>query len=156
MHRIGVISDTHRLVRPEALEALKGVKHIIHAGDIGEPSVLDELSKVAPVTAVRGNVDVGDWARRYPQTAVVKSDGVLLYVLHELNRLDLDPGAAGFSAVIYGHSHAPSLEMRNGVLYFNPGSAGPRRFDLPVSIGFLNINDQEASGEIVSLLRSDV
>ena len=148
MHRIGVISDTHRLVRPEALTALRGVEHIIHAGDIGFPSVVDSLRRIAPVTAVRGNVDYGD---HYPETAVVELGGALIHVIHNIDDLDLDPRAAGFSAVIYGHSHIAAQETHDGVLYFNPGSAGPRRFHLPVSIGYLTVRGRKVSGEIVYL-----
>jgi putative phosphoesterase len=151
MHRIGVISDTHRLLRPEAIAALQGVEHIIHAGDIGWPSIIDELRRIAPVTAVRGNVDAGDWARQYPATAAVELFGVEFYVIHDIKNLDLDPSAAGFMAVIYGHSHEASQKMRNGVLYFNPGSAGPRRFHLPVTLGILTLDGAQITGEIVSL-----
>ena len=151
MYRIGVISDTHRFVRPEALAALAGVEHIVHAGDIGSPVVVEALRRVAPVTAIRGNVDSGDWARQFPGTAVVELGGVLIYVIHNIKELDLDPSAAGFSAVIYGHSHDPMQETRNGVLYFNPGSAGPHRFYLPVSIGHLTIHNESISGEIIHL-----
>ena len=148
MRRIGVISDTHRFVRPEALTALRDVEHIIHAGDIGSPLVIDELRRIAAVTAVRGNVDHGDL---YPETAVVELGGALIYVIHSIDDLDLDPRAAGFSAVIYGHSHSAAQEARNGVLYFNPGSAGPRRFHLPVSIGYLTVRSRKITGEIVHL-----
>ena len=126
-YRIGVISDTHRLMRPEALAALVGVEHIIHAGDIGSLAVVEALRKIAPVTAIRGNVDSVDFAREFPETAVMESGGMLIYIIHNLRELDLDPQAAGFAAVICGHSHDPMRETRNGVLYFNPGSAGPRR-----------------------------
>ncbi len=154
MRRIGVISDTHRLVRPEALAALRDVEHIIHAGDIGWPAVMDELRNIAPVTAIRGNVDIGDWAREYPDTAVVELGGMAIYVIHDLKNLDLDPRVAGFSAVVCGHSHAPMQEMRDGVLYFNPGSAGPRRFYLPVTMGYLTIAGGKISGEIIDLLEN--
>jgi uncharacterized protein len=151
MHRIGVISDTHRLLRPEALEALHGVEHIIHAGDIGWPAIIDELHKIAPVTAIRGNVDVGDWVRNLPLTTAVELNGVFFYVLHDINNLDLDPRAAGFAAVISGHSHTAIQKTHNHVLYFNPGGAGPRRFHLPVTIGILTIQDDTVTGEIVPL-----
>src|SRR5690606_1840984 len=128
---IGVISDMHGLLRPEAKAALGECDAIIHAGDIGKPDVLDELAEIAPVTAIRGNVD--KWAVDLPDTEVVEIDGRYLYVLHDLKRLDLDPKAAGFDAVIFGHSHAPSVQTRDGVLYLNPGSAGPRRFKLPIA-----------------------
>lgn len=146
---IGVISDTHGLLRPEAVEALRGSERIIHAGDVGDPEILDQLAEIAPVTAVRGNIDNGAWARKLPQTDVVDFDGVSIYVLHNLEGLDLKPEAAGFAAVIYGHSHIPRQEMRNGVLYFNPGSAGPRRFKLPISVGTLSVQRGELAGRIV-------
>jgi len=149
--RIGIISDTHRMLRPEALAALEGTDRIIHAGDIGSFAVIEALRGVAPVTAVRGNVDVGDWAREFPETAVVEPEGVRICVIHDLKDLDLDPCAMGFSAVVYGHSHAPLEETRNGVLYFNPGSAGPRRFHLPVSVGRLTIDAGRLFAEIVYL-----
>ena len=148
---IGVISDTHGLLRPEALAALQGSDRIIHAGDIGDPAILDRLSEIAPVTAVRGNVDREAWAKNIPESDVLEIDGVSIYILHILENLDLKPEAAGISAVIYGHSHVPKQEMRNGVLYFNPGSAGPRRFNLPVSVGKLMVQDSKIRGEIVQL-----
>lgn len=146
---IGVISDTHGLLRPEAVEALRGSERIIHAGDVGDPEILEQLAEIAPVTAVRGNIDNGAWARKLPQTDVVDFDGVSIYVLHNLEGLDLKPEAAGFGAVIYGHSHIPGQEMRNGVLYFNPGSAGPRRFKLPISVGTLSVQRGKLAGRIV-------
>jgi putative phosphoesterase len=148
---IGVISDTHGLLRPEALQALHGSGHIIHAGDVGSSEILDELATIAPVTAIRGNVDKDVWARRLPETEVVEIGGVLIYVLHDLARLDLKPEAAGFRAVISGHSHVPKQETSDGVLYFNPGSAGPRRFKLPVTIGRLIVEGGMVCGEIVSI-----
>jgi uncharacterized protein len=151
MHRIGVISDTHRLLRPEATAALQGVDHIIHAGDIGWPSVIHELRRIAPVTAVRGNVDIGDWARKYPETAAVELFGSIFYVIHNIHSLDLDPSVAGFAGVISGHSHNARQEMRDGVLYFNPGSAGPRRFYLPVTLGILTLDGRQVAGEIMTL-----
>ena len=151
MHRIGVISDTHRLLRREAMAALQGVEHILHAGDIGLPSVIDGLSGIAPVTAVRGNVDAGNWVRPYPKTAVVELFGSAFYVIHDIHNLDLDPRAAGFAAVISGHSHSAGQEMRNGVLFFNPGSAGPKRFTYPVTVGILIVGRARITGEIVSL-----
>jgi len=151
---IGVISDTHGLLRPEAIEALRGSDHIIHAGDIGKPEILDQLKTIAPVTAVRGNVDGASWAKRIPLTDVVEVSGVSIYVLHILDQLDLKPEAAGFSAVIYGHSHVPNQEMKNGVLYFNPGSAGPKRFKLPITIGKLFLENSKLRGEIVRILKS--
>jgi putative phosphoesterase len=146
-----VISDTHGLVRPEALNRLRGVDSIIHAGDIGSPTVLEELLKIGPLTAVRGNVDIHDWARAIPVTAVLELGGVFLYILHDLHELDLDPRASGFSSVISGHSHQPRQELRNGVLYFNPGSAGPRRFRLPVALGILTITGKSITGEVIEL-----
>lgn len=150
--RIGVISDTHGLLRPEALVALQGSDRIIHAGDVGDPEILDRLSEIAPVTAVRGNVDRESWARNIPETSILEVDGVFIYVLHILESLDLKPEAAGMRAVIYGHSHVPKQESKDGVLYFNPGSAGPRRFQLPVTVGKLIIDSGKICGEIVRLL----
>ena len=150
-HLIGVISDTHGLLRPEAVKALQGVELIIHAGDIGNPKVLANLSRLAPVHAVRGNTDRAGWAADLPLTLVVEVGGVLLYVLHELFTLDLDPAAAGFASVIYGHSHSPHLERKDGVLFLNPGSAGPRRFTLPVSLARLKVNHASIQAELVEL-----
>ena len=149
---IGVISDTHGLVRPEALAALRGSEHIIHAGDMGDSAILERLSALAPVTAVRGNVDGGAWARKIPSTNVLEIHGFSIYVLHNLAELDLKPEAAGFAAVIYGHSHIPRQEFKNGVLYFNPGSAGPRRFRLPVSLGKLFVEGDKLRAEIFELV----
>jgi putative phosphoesterase len=148
---VGVISDTHGLLRPEALAALAGVDHILHAGDIGGPEILAALRALAPVTAVRGNNDRGPWAEALPETEVVELAGRSLYVLHDLHALDLDPRAAGFAAVIAGHSHKPLAEERDGVLYFNPGSAGPRRFKLPIAMGRLRLSAAGVEGEIVIL-----
>jgi len=150
-HLVGVISDTHGLLRPAAVRALQGVELIIHAGDVGKPEVLEALAAIAPVYAVRGNTDRGDWARELPLTRVVEVSGVHLYVLHELFTLDLDPGAAGLTAVIYGHSHSPHLERKNGVLFLNPGSAGPRRFTLPVSLARLYVQRDSLRAELVAL-----
>jgi len=146
---IGVISDTHGLLRPEAKDALAGCDAIVHAGDIGQPQVLDELTAIAPVTAIRGNVD--KWAVDLPDTEVVEIAGRYLYVIHDLKALDLDPSAAGFDAVISGHSHAPSVDTRDGVLYLNPGSAGPRRFKLPVALARLTVRDAGLDAEIIEL-----
>jgi putative phosphoesterase len=151
MRTIGVISDTHGLLRPQAIAALQGSILIIHAGDVGSPDILDALRQIAPVFAVRGNVDKGSWARRLPETEVVQVDGVSLYILHILDGLDLDPPTAGFHAVISGHTHRPKMETNDGVLYFNPGSAGPRRFDLSVSVGRLALADGKLRGEIMYL-----
>jgi putative phosphoesterase len=148
---IGVISDTHGLLRPEALEALWGSDSIIHAGDIGEPDILDRLAEIAPVTAVRGNVDRGAWARKIPATNVLEVEGASIYVIHDLSQLDLKPEAAGFAVVVSGHSHVPKQETKNGVLYFNPGSAGPRRFRLPVTLGKLVLREGKVSAEIIEL-----
>jgi uncharacterized protein len=151
MGHIGVISDTHGLLRPQAVEALRGSELIIHAGDVGRPEIVDELRRIAPVVAVRGNVDRGTWADSLPLSETVEHDGVRLYVLHIIEDLDLDPPTAGFRAVISGHTHRPKIETRNGVLYFNPGSAGPHRFDLPVSVGRLSVTDGKLVGELVYL-----
>jgi putative phosphoesterase len=148
---IGVISDTHGLLRPEAVAALRGADRIIHAGDIGEPAILERLSEIAPVTAVRGNVDQEAWAKNIPETNVLEVDGVSIYILHVLENLDLKPAAARFEAVTYGHSHVPRQEMKDGVLYFNPGSAGPRRFQRPVTIGKLIVQDGKIRGEVIQL-----
>ncbi len=146
-----MISDTHGLLRPEALAALQGSDYIIHAGDVDDPAILKKLAEIAPVTAVRGNVDRGAWAKKIPETNVLEIDGLDIYVLHDLNQLDLRPEAAGFAAVISGHSHVPKQEMKNGVLYFNPGSAGPRRFKLPVSVGRLLVEASKVRGEILQI-----
>lgn len=148
---IGVISDTHGFLRPEAVATLRGVHRIIHAGDIGDPAILDRLSEIAPVTAVRGNVDREAWAKNIPETNVLEVDGVSIYILHILENLDLKPSAARFEAVIYGHSHVPKQETKDGVLYFNPGSAGPRRFQRPVTIGKLIVQDGKIRGEVIQL-----
>ncbi len=148
---IGVISDTHGLLRPEALAALRGSEHILHAGDIGSPSIIPALAEIAPVTAIRGNVDREPWAREFPETQVVELAGLSIYIIHDGNALDLNPKAAGFAAVVSGHTHEPKQEVKHGVLYFNPGSAGPRRFKLPVSLGFLEIVDGEISARIVTI-----
>ena len=149
---IGVISDTHGLLRPEAIAALRGVSLILHAGDVGAPETLAELRQIAPVTAVRGNVDQGSWASGLPTGEVVEIEGVSIYMLHILAELDLKPEAAGFGVVVYGHSHVPKSEVSNGVLYFNPGSAGPRRFKLPVSVGKLVVESGRVRGEIVEII----
>ncbi len=148
---IGIISDTHGLLRPEAIAALRGSAHIIHAGDIGAPEIVDQLAAIAPVTAIRGNIDQSAWASNLPETEVLEVGGVSIYVLHDLAQLDLKPGAAGFSVVISGHSHTPKQETRDGVLYFNPGSAGPRRFNLPISLGRLTVDYGRVRGELVTL-----
>jgi putative phosphoesterase len=149
---IGVISDTHGLLRPEALQALRGSDHIIHAGDVGDPEILVELGRIAPLTAIRGNIDNDAWANRLPETEVLESAGKTFYILHDRKQLDLNPQAAGFAAVVSGHSHQPLIETVKNVLYFNPGSAGPRRFKLPITLGRITIADDRLSPEIITLL----
>jgi putative phosphoesterase len=151
MTRVGVISDTHGLLRPEALAALDGSELIVHAGDVGDPRILDRLAEIAPVRAVRGNMDHGAWAAKLPLTDVVQVDGVDLYLLHILDTLDLDPAAAGFAAVVHGHSHEPLIERRGGVLFLNPGSAGPRRFHLPITLVRLTVEEGRLDAELVDL-----
>jgi uncharacterized protein len=136
---IGVISDTHGLLRPQALEALAGVEHIIHAGDIGSPDIVPRLAEIAPVTAIRGNVDTQVWARDLPAWEVATLAGRTIYVIHDLGDLDLDPSEAGIGMIVSGHSHRPKFEMRQGVVYLNPGSAGPRRFKLPVTLATVDL-----------------
>ena len=149
--RIGVISDTHGLLRPEAIAALRGSDRILHAGDVGDPGILDRLRELAPVTAVRGNVDRGPWAAALPETELVEIAGLSIYLIHDLGQLDLKPEAAGIRVVIYGHSHQPKIEEKNGVIYFNPGSAGPRRFRLPITLGRLVIEKRKVKAEHVDL-----
>ena len=148
---IGVISDTHGLLRPQALDALRGCDLIIHAGDVGSPDILAPLRALAPTHAVRGNVDKGPWADRLPMTEIVDVGGLRIYVLHIIADLDLDPPTAGFAAVIYGHSHQPSIETRDGVLYLNPGSAGPRRFNLPISLARITIAGTTLTPQLITL-----
>ena len=148
---IGLISDTHGLLRPEAVAALQGSDAIIHAGDIGDSAILIDLARIAPVSAVRGNVDRGDWALAVPENEVLEVGGVLIYILHNIDELDLDPAAAGFRVVVTGHSHKPVTRERDGVLYVNPGSAGPRRFTLPIALGRLAIVDGVVSAELIEL-----
>ena len=149
---VGIISDTHGLLRPQALDALRGSDLIIHAGDVGPPTILDGLSELAPTFAVRGNVDREAWAAtQLPKQDIVDAGGSSLYVLHDIGELDLDPRTAGFAAVVFGHSHRPSIERRDGVLYLNPGSAGPRRFSLPVTVARLTVSAGELRPEIVRL-----
>jgi putative phosphoesterase len=143
--KIGVISDTHGLLRPEALAALAGVDHILHAGDVGNIAILETLRKLAPVTAIRGNVDVHGACAELPATDVVELSGSLFYLVHSVHDLDINPAVAGVAMVVSGHSHKPSIEERNGVIYFNPGSAGPRRFSLPVTVGLVTIKDTLAA-----------
>jgi putative phosphoesterase len=149
--QIGVISDTQGLLRPEAVRALQGVDRIVHAGDVGSPDILERLRSIAPTVAVRGNVDTAPWADALPTTEVVEVSGLHLYLLHDIGALDLDPEAAGFDAVIYGHSHKPGADLRNGVLFLNPGSAGPRRFSLPVSMARLEIRGAQLRHELIDL-----
>lgn len=141
MHRIGLISDTHGLLRPEAVAFLHGCDHIIHGGDIGKPGVLDELRAIAPLTAVRGNVDHGPWAEAVAHTELVQIGGVFIHVLHDLGELDIEPVAAGVQVVVSGHSHKPAVTHRDAVIFVNPGSAGPRRFSLPISAGELLVDE---------------
>ena len=148
---VGVISDTHGLLRPEAIRALRGADMIIHAGDVGHPAVIEELRGVAPTFVVRGNIDKEHWAASLPMTAVVEVGDRLFYVLHEISQLDFDPAVAGFAAVVFGHSHVPSMETREGVLFLNPGSAGPRRFKLPVAIARVRVSGERIDSEIVEL-----
>ncbi len=150
--KIGVVSDTHGLLRPEVFVSLAGVERILHLGDVGDAAILDALGRIAPVTAVRGNIDNSGECALLPEVEVVELQGVSLYLLHSIDRLDLDPAAAGFAAVLYGHSHKAEITRRKGVLYFNPGSCGPRRFKLPVTIGFLHIAaDGALEAEIAGL-----
>lgn len=150
--RIGVISDTHGLLRPEALRALHGVQLVLHAGDVGSPEILAQLKTVAPVFAVRGNVDIQPWAQELPLTTVVETSGLHFYVLHNLRDLDIKPQAAGFDAVVSGHTHLAEQRVDEGVLYLNPGSAGPRRFRLPVTLSLLEVGKKPWKVEIVRLL----
>jgi len=148
---IGLISDTHGLLRKEAVAALRGSELVVHAGDVGKQEILEELERIAPVVAVRGNVDTAAWAAKLPETAVAEADGASIYVLHDLSALDLNPTAAGFRIVVSGHSHKPGKTERNGVLYINPGSAGPRRFQLPVTLARLNVSKSPYEVEFVHL-----
>ncbi len=150
--KIGVVSDTHGLLRPEVFPALSGVDHILHLGDVGNKAILESLGEIAPVNAVRGNIDRTGACSRLPETEVFLFEGHYLYLLHDIGALHLDPAAARFSAVLYGHSHNPKIERRKGVLYFNPGSCGPRRFELPITIGMMTVESGiEIRAEIVHL-----
>ena len=151
MKRVGLISDTHGLLRPQALDYLRGSDHIVHAGDIVDPAILDRLAELAPLTAVRGNNDTGAWARALPETATLTLDGVTIHILHDLNELAIDPAAHGVRVVIAGHSHKPACEERGGVLYVNPGSAGRRRFTLPISVGELLIEGGQVDVRLLTL-----
>jgi uncharacterized protein len=138
---IGVISDTHGLLRPEAVAALRGVEHILHAGDVGDIAILDALREIAPVTAIRGNVDVAGACAELPATDVVELGGQLFYLVHSVHDLEINPKAAGVAMVVSGHSHKAKAEVKDGVVYFNPGNAGPRRFSLPVTVGLVTVED---------------
>lgn len=151
MYRVGLISDTHGLLRPEATAFLKGCDYIVHGGDIGHHGILEELARLAPITAVRGNNDRGPWAARLRETELLQVDEVLVYAIHDLARLDIEPAAAGVRVVVSGHSHRPLVAERNGILYVNPGSSGPRRFKLPVGVGELLVAGSSVSARIVDL-----
>lgn len=148
---LGILSDTHGLLRPEVLTALGGVDHILHAGDVGNPAILDALRAIAPVSAIRGNIDRSGPCAALPATEAVELDGHLFYLVHALPDLDIDPKAARISAVLYGHSHKPSVTWKDGVLYLNPGSVGPRRFSLPISLATLRVDDRGLSPELITL-----
>lgn len=152
---VGLISDTHGLLRPEAFEALRGSDLIIHAGDVGEPAILEQLRTIAPVVAVRGNIDKAPWAARLQTTAIVEAGPAIIYVLHDIQDLDLDPAIAQFNIVVSGHSHKPGKDLRSGVLYLNPGSAGPRRFRLPVTVARLNLGREPWTVDFVDLLSTE-
>lgn len=148
---IGVISDTHGLIRPEAVQALRGANLIIHAGDIGKAAVIEALKSIAPVVAIRGNNDRGRWAHRFPETAVVEVEKIRIYVIHNVKELEIDPRTAGFQIVISGHSHRPSAVERDSVLFLNPGSAGPRRFKLPIAVARIRVRGESVIPRIVEL-----
>jgi putative phosphoesterase len=150
MFRIGIISDTHGLLRPEAERRLAGVDHIVHAGDIGRPEIVDALRKIAPVTAIRGNVDTGEWAREYADTKLVGLAGKSIYILHDLNTLHID-ARAGIDVIVSGHSHVPKIQSIDGILYLNPGSAGPRRFKLPITLATIEVTRDGLRPEIHEL-----
>ena len=149
--RIGIISDTHGLLRPAAIMQLAAADHIIHAGDIGAPEVIERLRRIAPTTAVKGNIDAGEWAKDYPDTKVVVLGGRTFYVLHNLKELKLDPSVSGFDVVVSGHSHRPKIERRNGILYVNPGSAGPRRFKLPIAVAMVTLSNLAVVPQILEI-----
>jgi putative phosphoesterase len=150
-YTVGIISDTHGLLRPGAVDALEGSDLIVHAGDIGTPRIIDELAMLAPVVAVRGNMDNGGWAYDLKRSESIVVKGHVLYVVHDVGRLDIEPASAGVKAVIYGHSHKPSIQKNGGILYINPGSAGPRRFRLPVSVAVLSITEKKLVPRIIEL-----
>jgi putative phosphoesterase len=149
--RVGLISDTHGLLRPEARAFLVGCDYIVHGGDVGEPEILDELAVIAPLIAVRGNNDTGPWATRLPVTELIRVGNVFVYVIHDLAELDIDPAAAGVRVIVSGHSHKPKIEQRGEVLYVNPGSSGPRRFKLPISVGEITVSGSAVRARIVDL-----
>jgi len=151
VQRIGLISDTHGLLRPEALDALHGSDLILHAGDVGKPEILDELRKLAPVIAIRGNVDTSPWAKKLKETELVETAAATFYLIHNINELNLVPSAAGIHIVLFGHSHQPAQYEKDGVLYINPGSAGPRRFNLPISLARLNLSKTPIEIEFVEI-----
>ena len=153
---IGVISDTHGLLRPEAIAALSGVDLILHAGDVGSPDVLEALKGIAPVVAVRGNNDKGAWAHELPHWEVAEVGAIYIYMIHDLKEIDLNPQAAGFQVVVSGHSHKPAVEERKSVLYVNPGSAGPRRFTLPISVARLKVSGESVTAELINLIDQNV
>jgi uncharacterized protein len=148
---VGLISDTHGLLREEAVRAMRGCELIIHAGDVGKPAIIDALRDLAPVVVVRGNIDDGPWGEGLPSTAIAEIDGKTIYVLHNIRELDLDPAAAGFHVVVSGHSHKPAQFETSGVLYINPGSAGPRRFDLPITVAHLDLRAQPWKADFIDL-----
>jgi uncharacterized protein len=148
---IGVISDTHGLIRHQALEALSGSELIIHAGDVGKLEVLDALRSIAPIAAIRGNVDRGQWTNELPPSQIVEAGQIRIYVIHNIHDMQLDPREAGFAVVISGHSHRPGIYEKDGVLFLNPGSAGPRRFHLPISVALLSLKGNSASAQIIEL-----
>ena len=150
--KIGVVSDTHGLLRPEVAPALAGVERILHIGDVGDAAILKELGKIAPVTAIRGNIDRDGPCSRLPETEVLILEGHYLYMLHDLNTLHLDPAAAKFAAVLSGHTHKARMEWRKGVLYFNPGSCGPKRFELPVTLGILEMDGERLQPRVIELI----
>ena len=154
--RVGLISDTHDLLRPQAIDFLRGSDFIIHAGDICDPMVIEELARIAPVTVVRGNNDRGTWANALPETELVKIGGIFIYVIHDLAQLDIDPNGAGVRVVVSGHSHKPVIEHREGVVFVNPGSAGPRRFKLPISVAELVVAGGSVLARIVELTHEPV
>ncbi len=152
--RIGLLSDTHGLLRPEARAFAAGCDYIIHGGDIGSAAILDELSALAPLIAVKGNNDRQAWAAHLPQTDMIRVGGVFIYVIHDISQLDIDPGAAGANVIVSGHSHIPRIEHRDGILYVNPGSCGPRRFKLPISVGEIHVEDTKVRARTVELIES--